>query len=232
MRFPLLVALSLCITISNVVNAIPCNKLSDTKAVDECYMKIALDYALIHNPQFPFGALIVDHTKNDISCYGANSNKKNRLLHGETAAFWNCTELYPSPTNNDMTDPGLNWTDQTLYTTGEPCPMCASQSIYRGVGRVVWGTSIPDLNKSGREQIMIRMEQVIQSAKLGANRPNNKIPTVTGGILKDECDKAFWCAFSNARNEKYYQKMVADGNLDYIKERESKFICNKQHDEL
>lgn len=83
MRFPLLVALSLCITISNVVNAIPCNKLSDTKAVDECYMKIALDYALIHNPQFPFGALIVDHTKNDISCYGANSNKKNRLLHGK-----------------------------------------------------------------------------------------------------------------------------------------------------
>jgi tRNA(Arg) A34 adenosine deaminase TadA len=35
--------------------------------------------------------------------------------------------------------------------------MCASQSIYRGVGRVVWGTSIPDINKSGREQIMIRM---------------------------------------------------------------------------
>ena len=83
MRFHLLAALSLCITISNVVNANPCYKLSDTKAVDECYMKIALDYALIHNPQFPFGALIVDHTKNDISCYGANSNKKNRLLHGK-----------------------------------------------------------------------------------------------------------------------------------------------------
>jgi hypothetical protein len=83
MRFSLLVALLLCITIPNVVNANPCSKLSDTKAVDECYMKIALNYALIHNPQFPFGALIVDHTKNDISCYGANSNKKNKLLHGK-----------------------------------------------------------------------------------------------------------------------------------------------------
>ncbi|CEG76708.1 hypothetical protein RMATCC62417_11568 [Rhizopus microsporus] len=110
--------------------------------------------------------------------------------------------------------------------------MCASQSIYRGVGRVVWGTSIPGINKSGREQIMIRMEQVIQSAKLGANRPNSKVPTVTGGILEDECDKAFWCASEDARNEKYYQKMAADGHLDYIKERESKFICNKEHDEL
>lgn len=35
--------------------------------------------------------------------------------------------------------------------------MCASQSIYRGVGRVKWGTSIPDINKSGRQQIMINM---------------------------------------------------------------------------
>jgi hypothetical protein len=65
-----------------------CQGATDAKAIDECYMKVALDYALIHNPGFPFGALIVDHTKNEISCYGANSNKKNKLLHGETAAFW------------------------------------------------------------------------------------------------------------------------------------------------
>lgn len=35
--------------------------------------------------------------------------------------------------------------------------MCASQSVYRSVARIVWGTSIPDINKSGREQITIRM---------------------------------------------------------------------------
>lgn len=57
-------------------------------AIDECYMKIALNFALVHNPSFPFGALIVDHTKNSISCYGVNSVKKNALMHGETAAFW------------------------------------------------------------------------------------------------------------------------------------------------
>jgi hypothetical protein len=70
------------------VSANVCKDLESPKPIDECYMKTALDYALIHNPGFPFGALIVDHTKNDISCYGANSNKKNKLLHGETAAFW------------------------------------------------------------------------------------------------------------------------------------------------
>lgn len=78
----------LCLAYFNSAFATDCQGLESTKAIDACYMKIALDYALIHNPGFPFGALIVDHTKNDISCYGANSNKKNKLLHGETAAFW------------------------------------------------------------------------------------------------------------------------------------------------
>ncbi|KAK4514703.1 uncharacterized protein ATC70_002305 [Mucor velutinosus] len=218
------------------VNANSCQELNDQKAIDECYMKIALDYALIHNPGFPFGALIVDHIKNDISCYGANSNKKNKLLHGETAAFWNCTELYPSPTNDDMFNPGLDWSQQTLYTTGEPCPMCASQSIYRGVSRVVWGTSIPDINKSGRQQLMISMHDVVASAKIGANLPNHEVPILEGGVLKDECDHAFWCAFEVFRDDEYYAAMTKDGLEKYIEDRNARFKCKtvpeKDRDEL
>ena len=63
----------------------PCRDISidDQVALDECYMQLALDHVMIHNPSFPFGALIVDHTTNEISCYGANSNRKNKLLHGK-----------------------------------------------------------------------------------------------------------------------------------------------------
>ncbi|KAI8647251.1 cytidine deaminase-like protein [Parasitella parasitica] len=221
---------------STGVNANLCQALQGQKAIDECYMKIALDYALIHNPRFPFGALIVDHTKNDISCYGANSNKKNKLLHGETAAFWNCTELCPSPTNDDMFDPGLHWSHQTLYTTGEPCPMCASQSIYRGVSRVVWGTSILDINKSGRQQLMISMHDVVASARLGADLADTQVPTLEGGILKDECDHAFWCAFEVFRDDDYFTAMARDGNEKYIDDRNARFKCKtvpkNTHDEL
>ncbi|KAG2202287.1 hypothetical protein INT47_010735 [Mucor saturninus] len=176
-------------------------------------MKIALDYALLHNPQFPFGALIVDHTKNEISCYGVNSVKENALLHGETAAFWNCTELYPSPTQDDMGNPGLNWTQQTLYTTGEPCPMCAAESIYRRVHRVVWGSSITELN-------------YMASARNAGNQPNPNVPILEGGILKDACDHAFWCAYSVFRNEKYYASMIKNGLEDYIKDHEARFPCD------
>ncbi|CDH58447.1 predicted protein [Lichtheimia corymbifera JMRC:FSU:9682] len=63
----------------------PCRDIpmDDQVALDECYMQLALDHVMIHNPSFPFGALIVDHTTNEISCYGANSNRKNKLLHGK-----------------------------------------------------------------------------------------------------------------------------------------------------
>jgi hypothetical protein len=80
-------------TLIIVAAALPLSALAsqcdgDQQARDECYMRFALDFAKVHNPHFPFGALIVDHEQNEISCYGANSNKKNKLLHGETAAFW------------------------------------------------------------------------------------------------------------------------------------------------
>lgn len=63
----------------------PCREIpvDNQVALDECYMQLALDHVMIHNPSFPFGALIVDHTTNEISCYGANSNRKNKLLHGK-----------------------------------------------------------------------------------------------------------------------------------------------------
>ncbi|KAI8393334.1 cytidine deaminase-like protein [Radiomyces spectabilis] len=202
-----------------------CQQYTEQNDIDECYMKIALDYALLHNPRFPFGALVVDHTQNEISCFGANSNRKNKLLHGETAAFWNCTELYPSPTNDDMSDPGLDWSHQTLYTTGEPCPMCAAQSIYRGVARVVWGTSIPDINRSGRQQLMIRMDDVIASARLGGNRPDHRVPVTQGGVLKDECDHAFWCSFSNFRDQEYHQSMIEEDQQVFIAKRDNDYQC-------
>ncbi|KAG2226354.1 hypothetical protein INT45_000522 [Circinella minor] len=203
----------------------PCHDLTEQQEIDECYMRLALEHVLVHNPSFPFGALIVDHTTNEISCYGANSNRKNKLLHGETTAFWNCTELYPSPSNNDMYDPGLEWAHQTLYTTGEPCPMCASQSIYRGVGRVVWGTSITDINRSGRQQLIIEMNDVIGSAHMGGYQPDHRVPDVVGGVLKNECDHAFWCAFSVFRDEDYYKSMSEKGLYDHIKANNKRFPC-------
>lgn len=37
---------------------------------------MALEHGLERNPRAPFGAILVDHTANKISCMGANDNRK------------------------------------------------------------------------------------------------------------------------------------------------------------
>lgn len=75
-------------------------------------------------------------------------------------------------------------------------------------------------------------DHVVGSAKIGANLPNPEVPIVEGGILKDECDQAFWCAFSVFRDEAYYNAMIQDGHQEYIDDRTNRFKCKPRHDEL
>jgi hypothetical protein len=69
---------------------------------------------------------------------------------------------------------------------------------------------------------------VTASAKRGAGREDSRVPELVGGILKDDCDHAFWCAFSIFRTKEYEDAMRMNNELDYIKERNDRFPCTKQ----
>jgi len=165
-------------------------------------MREALRFGTTLNAARPYGALIVDTYRNTISCYGVNTASDDVLLHGEMAAFRNCTRLYPSPTNSDRNNPGLFWPNQTLYTTAESCPMCSAASVWRGLGRMVYGTDIPTLIRLGSKQITIRNREVYAQNHLsifktggqGAINSNN-VPWLAGGVLKEDCDRAFFAGF-------------------------------------
>jgi tRNA(adenine34) deaminase len=71
----------------------------------------------------------------------------------------------------------------TIYTTGEPCPMCATACVWTGISEIVYGASIQDLMKVKQSQIDISCEEIIAKSF--------KNITVTRGVLRSECIELF-----------------------------------------
>lgn len=71
----------------------------------------------------------------------------------------------------------------TLYTTCEPCPMCAAACVWAGVSKIVFGASTQQLIEIGSEQIDLSCQAVVAKGF-------QKI-TITGGILDRECLQLF-----------------------------------------
>ena len=71
----------------------------------------------------------------------------------------------------------------TLYTTCEPCPMCAAACVWAGVSKIVFGASIQQLINLGNKQIDLSCQSVTEK---GFNNIE-----VIGGILADECMELF-----------------------------------------
>ncbi|KIR40922.1 hypothetical protein I307_05314 [Cryptococcus deuterogattii 99/473] len=94
-------------------------------------------------PQAPFGTAIVNTTSDELVC--VTSNKVgvtgNPAMHGEISAITHCTEVL---TGKGWTPQEIlaGWKDFSLYTNGEPCPMCASAIRWAGFKEVIYGTSI------------------------------------------------------------------------------------------
>ncbi|MCC6278132.1 MAG: nucleoside deaminase [Oligoflexia bacterium] len=76
----------------------------------------------------------------------------------------------------------------TLYVTLEPCLMCAGAIVLSRVDRVVYGTPDP---KAGA------VESLYETLK---DRRLNHRPSVTSGVLKDECSVVLKEFFAKKRN--------------------------------
>lgn len=69
--------------------------------------------------------------------------------------------------------------DYTVYTTAEPCPMCAALVSFTGVSEVVFGVSIADLTELGVPQIELSCEAVVSRGPSAV--------AVRGGVLRSAC---------------------------------------------
>ncbi|MFF6785234.1 deaminase [Streptomyces sp. NPDC012510] len=138
-------------------------------------MGLAIEQAR-NNPQWPFGAVIVDTGTGEVLGSGVNTGTDNPMFHGEVVAM-----------NDYMRRHGnQGWADTTLYTTGEPCAMCMSAMAWADLRRVVWASSIDEIRRTQVVQIALSAREVAAAAR------SFYVPELLlGGVLADRTNHLF-----------------------------------------
>ncbi len=83
-----------------------------------------------------------------------------------------------------------NLSDCILYTTHEPCPMCAAASVYARIGGIVFGTSIDDAARfvTKNPQVSWRSIGVSLSTIIAGGDAS---PFVIEGFMRRQCASLF-----------------------------------------
>lgn len=147
-------------------NALARAKQTAARADDERFMRLALAEAA--QGDFPFGAVIEKGGR--ILATGHNSGVKlnDPTAHGEMTAIRHFVAARPAGELEGA----------TIYTTGEPCPMCMGAIVWCGFGRVVFAASIRELS-TRLGQIMITSDSIAAAAPFAEME-------ITGGVLAKE----------------------------------------------
>lgn len=105
------------------------------------------------------------------------------------AAIQNCSEILTDPSgpyNMTAADALGAFSELSLYTNAESCPMCASAIQWSGFAEYIYGTSIDRLIEKGWGQIRVSsMEIFRQSFDLGT------ATRLIGEVLTNETDPYF-----------------------------------------
>jgi tRNA(Arg) A34 adenosine deaminase TadA len=140
--------------------------MSDLTAEDVALMREAI--ALAAEADLPFGAVIVRDGK--VTARGRNAGRrlKDPTAHGEMVAIRECLAAHGPD--------ALRGT--TIYTSGEPCPMCMGAILWCRIGRVVYAASI--------EQLSTKLGQIMVPSTEIAARASFTEVEITGGVLAAE----------------------------------------------
>ncbi|MEH2456032.1 nucleoside deaminase [Nostoc sp.] len=137
----------------------------------EYFMNLALAEA--KEGDSPYGAVIVKDKEIMAVAHNTVTRDNDPSAHAEINVIRSLTAKLQNPSLEGY----------SIYTTGEPCPMCATACVWSGLSEIVYGASIQDLISVNQSQINISCEEVI--AKSFRNIK------VTKGVLKNECLELF-----------------------------------------
>lgn len=123
----------------------------------------------------PYGAVIVKDNAVIIRAYNTAQTDNDVSAHAEINALRAFTKKYGYSLEA--------LSGYTLYTTCEPCPMCAAACIWAGVSTVVFGASIAQLIDLGNKQIDLSCQAVAETGFQNLE--------VIGGVLADKSLELF-----------------------------------------
>lgn len=151
----------------------------DSRAIDEVWMRLALDEAADAERlgEVPVGAVVVLGEK----VIGRGHNRvitdRDPTAHAEIVALRDAARFL----NN------YRLTGATLYVTIEPCPMCAGALIHARVARLVYGAADP------RAGAVASLFELCTDARL-----NHRVE-VRAGVLEAECREMIQSFFQKKR---------------------------------
>jgi len=126
------------------------------------------------NPIAPYGAMIVYDDK-EVLLKSVNSAHHHPLMHGELSVIHT---LFDNGFDGEVSK-------LSLYTTAEPCPMCAAAIYWAMIPKVVYGSSIAFLHELFGRQIQVGAQEVLSKT------PDFYSCHLVGGVMEEECNKLF-----------------------------------------
>jgi len=136
------------------------------REVDERYMRMALDAALVaeENGDVPIGTVIVHENRIIAKAYNQREQLKDPTAHAEIIAL-----------TQAATALGM-WRLHgcTIYVTLEPCPMCAGALVLARLDRLVYGCPDPKTGACGS------LYDIVRDGRL-----NHRLE-VTAGVLAQD----------------------------------------------
>ncbi|MBD2525094.1 nucleoside deaminase [Nostoc sp. FACHB-133] len=139
--------------------------------IPEYFMRLALAQA--KEGDTPYGAVIVKDNEVVAVAHNTVIRDNDPSAHAEINVIRSLT----AKLKNHFLE------GYSIYTTCEPCPMCATACVWSGLSEIVYGASIQDLISINQSQINLSCEEVIAKSFRSIK--------VIKGILKNECLELF-----------------------------------------
>ena len=134
----------------------------------ESFMRLAIEEA--RQSKTPFGAVIVKDGQVVQRSGNTVQPDNDPTCHAEVNAIRQLTQRLGKASLSE---------GYTLYTTCEPCVMCAATCLWAGIQTIVYGVGVDDFSDSNPNMIDIRCEEVL--------RKSPQPYTLQRGLLLEDC---------------------------------------------